>query len=405
MDSLACRYRSKLLHAGWAFMLSLAIGGVATARADVSQSPLLLGGGSVPGNLALVPSVEWPTILSMANLGAYSVNNSYVGYFDSGKCYGYSHDATNADRRDSHFYPVSITSTRSCAANLWSGNFLNWTATQTIDPFRSALTGGYRVRDTPTETWLEKARHTGQNPGGVNGTSGAREISGRTTVSGATPAGWSRFRTRIAGLGNRMRFTMDGDWNGPITDYTANADLSGNAVYEVVMRVKVCDADVGLETNCKQYSQGYKPEGLIQQYASDIRYSVFGYLNDHEILRDGGVLRAKQKFVGQTVRTPGVAGNQDNPASEWDATTGVLVQNPDAADAAATNAAILDSGVNNYLNKFGQMTSKNHKSIDPVSELFYASLRYFKHQGNVAAYSTLTGDDTNRYELVEWRGR
>jgi type IV pilus assembly protein PilY1 len=397
MDSLACRYQSKLLHAGWAFLLSLAIGGVATARADVSQSPLLLGGGSVPGNLALVPSVEWPTIISMANLGAYSVSNSYVGYFDSAKCYGYSHDATNADRRDSHFYPVSITSNRSCSGNLWSGNFLNWAATQTIDPFRSALTGGYRVKDTPTETWLEKARHTGQNG------SGAREIAGRTTVRGATPAGWSNFRTRIAGLGNRLRFTLDGDWNGAITDYAADTDLAGNgsSVYEVVMRVKVCDASVGLETNCKQYSQGYKPEGLIQQYAGDIRYSVFGYLNDHEILRDGGVLRAKQKFVGQTVRAPGVAGNQGNPANEWDATTGVLVRNPNAADATATNATILDSGVINYLNKFGQMTSKNHKSIDPVSELFYTALRYFKHQGNVTAYSELTGGADNRYQLAD----
>ncbi|MGQ7959165.1 pilus assembly protein [Pseudomonas sp. SP16.1] len=397
MDSLACRYHTKLLHAGCAFLLSLAIGGVATARADVSQSPLLLGGGSVPGNLALVPSVEWPTIISMANLGAYSVNNSYVGYFDSNKCYGYSHDATNADRRDSHFYPHSITSNRSCSGNLWSGNFLNWAATQTIDPFRSALTGGYRVKDTPTETWLEKARHTGQNG------SGAREISGGSTIRGATPANWSSFRTRLAGLGNRMRFTLDGDLNGTATDYTADTDLAGNgsSVYEVVMRVKVCDAGVGLETNCKQYSQGYKPEGLIQQYASDIRYSVFGYLNDHEILRDGGVLRAKQKFVGQTVRAPGVAGNQNNPANEWDATTGVLVRNPNAADATATNATILDSGVINYLNKFGQMTSKNHKSIDPVSELFYTALRYFKNQGNVSAYSELTGDADNRYRLAD----
>jgi len=29
---------------------------------------------------------------------------------------------------------------------------MNWAATQTIDPFRSVLTGGYRVKDTPTET-------------------------------------------------------------------------------------------------------------------------------------------------------------------------------------------------------------------------------------------------------------
>nr|WP_298144325.1 PilC/PilY family type IV pilus protein [uncultured Pseudomonas sp.] len=367
------------------------------AHADVSQSPLLLGGGSVPGNLALVPSVEWPTIISMANLGSYSVSNKYVGYFDSDKCYDYSHDSVNSDRRNSHFYPVSINAERTCTGNLWSGNYLNWAATQTIDPFRSALTGGYRVKDTPTETWLEKARHTGQN------TSGRRGISGGAKVSGATPANWSSFNTRIDGLGSRMRFTLNGDWTGPVSDYTSDTNLvgNGNQVFEVYIRVKVCDSTIGLENNCERYSQGYKPEGLIQQYSSDIRYSVFGYLNDHAILRDGGVLRAQQKFVGQTVRVPGIAGNQANTANEWDATTGVLVKNPNPADATATNAAVVDSGVINYLNKFGQMTTKNHKSIDPVSELFYTSLRYFKNQGNVSAYSTITGDATARYELSD----
>lgn len=396
MDSFARRY--KPLRTGLAFMMSLAIALAATpAHSDVSQSPLLLGGGNVPGNLALVPSVEWPTIISMANLGSYSVSNKYVGYFDADKCYDYSHDATNDDRRNSHFYPTGITNSRTCAGSLWSGNFLNWAATQTIDPFRSALTGGYRVRDTPSETWLEKARHSGQN------NSGARGITGSSTIGNATPANWSEFNTQIAGFGNRLRFTMNGDWGGTVRDYTSSTKLSGHEdrVYEVYVRVKVCDPGVGLEENCERYSQGYKPEGLIQQYASDIRYSVFGYLNDHDILRDGGVLRAKQKFVGQTIRAPGVAGNQSNPASEWDALTGVFVRNPDSADASATNAAILDSGVINYLNKFGQMTSKGHKSYDPVSELFYASLRYFKNQGNVSAYSTIGGDATSRYELAD----
>ncbi len=40
---------------------------------------------NVPGNLLLVPSVEWPTVDSMANLGAYDVTREYVGYFDAGK--------------------------------------------------------------------------------------------------------------------------------------------------------------------------------------------------------------------------------------------------------------------------------------------------------------------------------
>lgn len=379
---------------GFLFSLCMAIAAT-PSQADISQKPLLLGGGSVPGNLALVPSVEWPTILSMANLGNYSTATKFTGYFDSDKCYQYSHDATNSDRRNSHFYPVSITSTRNCSGNLWSGNYLNWAATQTIDPFRSALTGGYRIRDTNTETWLEKARHDGQSA------TGNRGISGSTTVQNATPADWRGFNSRVSGLGNRLRFTRDGDWNGTIHNYTPGTDIKENLVYEVYIRVKVCDASVGLEANCEKYSQGYKPEGLIQQYSDEIRYSVFGYLNDSGMLRDGGVLRAQQKFVGANTRTPGVAGIQTNATNEWDPVTGVMIRNPDSASAFATNATILDSGAINYLNKFGQMTTQNHKSHDPVSELFYTALRYFKDQGNVASYTNMTGNSTARYNLAD----
>lgn len=384
------------LKASAGFLLSLCIAIAASpSHADISQKPLLLGGGSVPGNLALVPSVEWPTILSMANIGNYSADIKFTGYFDSNKCYQYSHDSTNNDRRNSHFYPESITTTRNCAGNLWSGNYLNWAATQTIDPFRSALTGGLRVRDTATETWLEKARHTGQS-----GT-GNLVITGSATVQNAGPVNWNNLRTRISGLGNRLRFTDTGDWNGTIRDYDPANNVRADRVYEVYVRVKVCDASIGLESNCEKYSQGYKPEGLIQQYSDQIRYSVFGYLNDSAILRDGGVLRAQQKFVGPNTRTPGIAGTQTNNEKEWDEVTGVMIRSPDTSSASATNATILDSGVMNYLNKFGQMTDQNHKSIDPVSELLYTSLRYFKNQGNVSAYSDMPGDATNRYNQAD----
>jgi type IV pilus assembly protein PilY1 len=43
----------------------------------------------------------------------------------------------------------------------------------------------------------------------------------------------------------------------------------------------------------------------------------------------------------------------------------------------------------NYLNKFGY-TSKSYKSKDPVGELYYAALRYFKNLGNVSAYTNLS---------------
>src|SRR5690554_5587133 len=148
--------------------------------AAVSQVPLYLGGGGVPGNLVLTPSVEYPTIQSLANLGAYTTNDRFEGYFDPDKCYKYDYDGDGDD--DNHFYPSSKTTTRECfGANEWSGNFLNWATTQTIGPFRKVLTGGYRVKDEDDETWLEKARHPGQSGLAL------KIISGNGLIKGATP--------------------------------------------------------------------------------------------------------------------------------------------------------------------------------------------------------------------------
>src|SRR5262249_15016765 len=147
-----------------------------------------------------------------------------------------------------------------------------------------------------------------------------------------------------------------------------------------------------LESNCRQYSSSAKPEGLIQQYSDELRVGVFGYLNDPNMLRDGGVLRAREKFVGQNLIVPG-GGSSPNSNKEWDATTGVLITNPDPTDASATTSAfstsVVNSGVINYLNKFGELTTNTHKSYDPVSELYYTALRYLKHQGNVPEYTTM----------------
>ena len=360
--------------------------------AQVSQTPLFLGGGNVPGNLTLVPSVEWPTITSVANLGDYTEDRRYAGYFDPNKCYEYSYSSTESLR---HFYPDGPATNHRCNGQ-WSGNFLNWAATQTIDPFRSVLTGGYRVRDTATETWLEKARHTGQ--GGTNIYPNRRlPATGNSAalVSGATPFNADWMRMRIVGLGAEMRFRLeDDDINDNPEDYDPSDDVNDVESYDLSIRVKVCVPGM-LEANCRAYPNGnYKPEGLIHQYADELRIGVFGYLNDHNMLRDGGVLRARQKFVGPTMIVPGT-GQVTNPNMEWDLHTGVFYQNPDPADAAATagafGIAIPNSGAINYLNKFGQLTNNNHKSIDPVSELFYTALRYLKNQGNVPQYSAIPG--------------
>jgi type IV pilus assembly protein PilY1 len=402
MSFLSPRTWLRLCLVGVLFTLTI---GVASAQ-TVSQSPLSAGG-NVPGNLVLVPSVEWPTVDSVANLGAYSAATAYVGYFDSEKCYKYSYSATETDR---YFYPFSAATSRACTAGgkQWSGNYLNWAATQTIDPFRKALTGGYRVKDTATETWVEKARYDGNGsvsiyPDRLLPASG----NNSALVSVNTPPSWNVIKIRIFQLGNKMQFTSTGTLGAttpaPTPYNPANAIVAGT-VYEVSVRVKVCDASVGVELNCKQYSQGWKPEGLIQKYSDRIRYSVFGYLNDPSTNRDGGALRAQQKFVGPNKIDP-VNGTVTNPNVEWDTSTGVFIRNPNSADASSTTAAvgqtIADSGVMNYLNKFGEMTAANDKNYDPVSELYYSAIRYLKHQGNVPEYTNLSGTSAAKYILAD----
>lgn len=392
----------QLYKIGSGFALSLCIALSATpAQAEVSQAPLLLGGGNVPGNLALVPSVEFPTVISVANIdNNYSSGKIFSGYFDSGKCYVYIYNATESLR---HFYPTRVSGNRECtAANEWSGNFLNWAATQTIDPFRSALTGGYRSLDTTTDTQLEKARHprydsTNNFPNRRLPNTGDNS----SIVAGATPFSANNMRMRVAGLNNQMAFSLNGDAtltpNQPanantFTDYNPSDTLNNNTAYRVSIRVQVCVTGLE-ETNCKRYGANSKPEGLIQAYAKDIRYSAFSYLADDSLQRDGGVLRANQKYVGQTLQD-----GSTNSANEWSASTGVLVANPNPSD--ATASGVSNSGVINYINKFGQNTNNNLKSFDPVSELYYTATRYFKKQGNVPTYSIITSNQHDFFPVI-----
>ncbi|MCY7314973.1 MAG: pilus assembly protein [Rubrivivax sp.] len=394
--------RSFVLTTAWALLGPMALLQALTAHATTSLADQpVFSSKDVPGNMALALSVEFPTAVSVAHVDSnYDGSRTYLGYFDPKKCYLYSFNATEALR---HFYPAGLGTSLACTASAdarkWSGNFLNWATMQTVDPFRWALTGGYRSIDTATETILEKANATGQ---GGTGNFPNRVVTSSGTVADNTPFGWSRFSMRIQGLGNKMRFTRNGNIDNTPTAWDGLAN-DNSTVYEVSVRVKVCDTSAaagGLESNCVAYpASNYKPIGLMQQYAEVFRFSAFGYLNDDNMQRDGGVLRARQKFVGmmkpRPTQTP-IA----NPAAEWDANNGVLLLNPDAADASMTNSvfnlslanAVTNSGVINYLNKFGQLPGNTtFKTFDPVGELYYAALRYYKNLGNVPEWTAVGG--------------
>lgn len=379
----------------------------AQAQIPLSDQPVFTSV-SVPGNLALALSVEFPTAVSVAHpTRIYSAANVYLGYFDPAKCYLYRYVDDTSD--DNYFYPTSTTTTRQCTG-AWSGNFLNWASMQTIDPFRWALTGGYRVTDTTSLTVIEKAWNTTQ---GSSTNFPDSNTTGTTAIAGATPfIGAATLGTSILGYGNKMRFMAvasgSPSYSGTPAHFRGVSTLA--TLYEVFIRVKVCDTSIGLESNCVAYNGGnYKPEGLMQKYANKIRYSAFGYLAsndtaDSNLKRDGGVLRARQKFIGPSQPVPGSTALA-NPKAEWDPQTGIMLTNPDSTDASASSTTavpIANSGVMNYLNKFGEINRTVYKRFDAVSELYYAVLRYYRNLGNVPAWSSVTGvSDTVRKTMFD----
>lgn len=204
---------------------------------------------------------------------------------------------------------------------------------------------------------------------------------------------------------------------GTATPQYLHTTYGRNQVYAVSVRVKVCDGTLDTRDFCTAYGNNYKPEGLLQKNASRVRYSLFSYLTETGQQRQGGVMRARQKFIGP-IGAEEQAGIEkpypdrsrivgiDNP--EWDPVTGVFINNPDSTDASATttnvgscgttlppdgsNCQIQYSGVINYLNRFGQILTGQPtlKSYDNLTEMYYTALRYLRGLVNISSFSNLT---------------
>ena len=378
------------------------------AAIDLADYPLF-STTKVPGNLALALSVEWPTATTAAYLSttAYATSSTFIGYFNPEMCYQYVYNSTTPS--SSYFKPAVAASSHVCSG-YWSGNYLNWASMQTLDEFRWIMTGGYRSTDTNTatstsdtkidtvltKTWSASGRATSSN------------VPNKSTslVSGATPFSWSSATTRIWALGSRMWITGTGsiDSATSATAYQAQSgSTGGSTVYEVYINVAACISAALKEDNCVLYGNAYKPEGLMQTYAMQLRYSAFGYLNHDGTLtgttaqqRDGGVMRARMNYIGPKKPVPGSADVTNDGYPEWNGTTGIMPTNPaplDASDTISTfslaSTAVVQSGAMNYLNKFG-FYSQGYKSKDPVSELYNAVLRYYKGLANFSTYTTGT---------------
>ncbi len=172
--------------------------------------------------------------------------------------------------------------------------------------------------------------------------------------------------------------TYQGSTSNSGTYYYVSAyDVAFGSSQTYNVRVRVCDSSIGLESNCKQYGSVYKPTGAIQDNGDIMRFGVTSYFQANDI--DNAVLRSKLKYVAPTKYS--AAGQPvANPNAEWSATDGTLFSNPDASDAATANSFIgasSNTGVINYINKFGSV-SQSYKTYDTVGKLYYETLKYLR---------------------------
>ncbi len=126
-----------------------------------------------------------------------------------------------------------------------------------------------------------------------------------------------------------------------------------------------------------------------------MRFAVMSYLRDNDHNRQGGVLRANMKYVGPLMPST-TGGLIINSETEWNETTGVFTANPNPTD--ATASGVSNSGVINYINKFG---ANGYKSYDPIGELYYECLNYFKNRGPTSEnYSGATASDKDSFPVI-----
>lgn len=382
--------------------------------------PLYMNGAKTKGNLTLALSVEFPTV-GQTYRDEFDKTKEYVGYFDPKACYKHAPGQNNFDWNG----PLTAAGECSGSGGAFSGNFMNWATSSAIDILRYGLTGGNRIVDESSgnaKTVLQRAwlPDSFYKHGTYFTEKSITKAQAATLVETAlynkiTDGG----KLWIYNCRNRVYFAKSRDTNSssacdkPFNVSNAGSDqligsTSSQKFYELNMLV--CDPNSATnrlmtydpETKqwkglCFRYPNGkYKPVGQFQMNAENIRIGVFGYLQDNSRSRYGGVLRAPLKYLGPKKYDMNFnLESAANARTEWDATTGVFIDNPQSGDATYGAQGYPKSGAIMYINKFGTLNPDDiggYKELDPVSELFYEAIRYLQgKQPTSEAVSGFTG--------------
>ncbi len=354
----------------------------------------------------------------------YTSNETYLGYFDPKKCYVYDTSGSNTGNvqlatgpqtgvSPHHFRPVGYTDNNfqcSSGHGYFSGNFMNWATMTALDEFRGVMTGGARLVDTAgpgAKTLLTRTHRYGDwkfvpkkissalhGPSSIS-MSGYQFINDASKLTPFSDTVISVDNGIGTSYGNRVKF------------YNGAGVLLGE--YNVI--VEVCNPSVGIEDNCTEYTDAggntwYKPEGVIQKHALEMRFALSSYSAQRWSIRNGGVLRANAKYIGYQRPAQG-GGLEINPNAEIDA-QGRYVFNPDNV---TLGAGVNNSGIINYINSFA-LSAAGYKYNDPVAELYYEGLRYIKNLGRTPEYAdayfgvdgslaALTDDEKDNFPVIK----
>jgi Tfp pilus tip-associated adhesin PilY1 len=280
-----------------------------------------------------------------------------------------------------------------------------------VDAFRKAMTGGNRAVDLPGYTQLLGARQTlqpGHNWFPIKRIDNAnrytpyigtiyliRYANGFVVCRDTDNDGLPDCGISVSGIGENLflRVSNKRCSNDIFKACNTHSDCGRDGICQLAMgavasfdlKIEVCNPSKGLESNCNPSNN--KPEGVIQKYADKMRFGLISYAmyNNPDPRRDGGVIRANMKWIspkipygmryhdanGDLVVCNNPAGCP-NPEAEINP-DGTFVQNPDNIPGAR------HSGVINYINKFGYYDG--YKTYDPISEMYYEIVRYFKNLG------------------------
>jgi type IV pilus assembly protein PilY1 len=172
---------------------------------------------------------------------------------------------------------------------------------------------------------------------------------------------------------------------------TYRLSTPASTIVNMEVRVKVCDADIGLESNCKQYPDGnYKPIGLLQRHGETKRM-YFGLMSgSYAKNTSGGVLRKAIGDISDEIET--------TTSGVFKTSVNGIIQTINKLRIYGYNYSSHSYNTDCGWITNGPMTEGKCRDWgNPIGEMMYETTRYFAGKNNPTSaynYTAATTDDS-----------